>query len=73
VKLAEQAESELVKAAFRFERFFPVLVKLYVGRQLKKYKERGTIYDYKIRSRRVKKHHYVFQVDLSLNKRKGGE
>ncbi|MGA1975548.1 MAG: hypothetical protein ABSG92_07925 [Conexivisphaerales archaeon] len=73
VKLASRAKSGLVRASFRFERFFPRLVKLYMGRQLKKYKERGTISDYRIRAKRVKKYHYVFEVDLFLDPEKGGE
>jgi hypothetical protein len=69
-KLTDRAKSGLVKASFRFERLFPRLVKLYLGRQLKKYKKKGTISDYALKARRIGKYHYYFQVDLFVGTRK---
>jgi hypothetical protein len=40
---------------------------------LKDYKEKGLIEDYKVKSKRRGKYHYIFDVDLFLNIEKGGE
>ncbi len=73
VKLIEEAESELIKASFRLERLFPRLIKLYLGRRLKKYKEQGTLSDYRLKARRIGKYHYFFEADLYVDSRRGGE
>jgi hypothetical protein len=70
--LTDRAKSGLIKASFRFERLFPRLVKFYLGRQLKKYKEKGTISEYKLKARRTGKFHYYFEVDLFADS-KGGD
>jgi len=61
------------KIAFRFEFFFPQFVGYFVGQKLKDYKEKGLIEDYKVKSKRRGKYHYIFDVDLFLNIEKGGE
>ena len=73
MKIADRAKSGLIRASFNFERFFPRLIKFYVGRQLKEYKNRGTLSDYKLKAKRLTKYHYIFELDLFLDSEKGGE
>jgi hypothetical protein len=40
---------------------------------LKDYKEKGWIGDYKVKSKRRGRYHYLFDVDLFLKIEKGGE
>jgi hypothetical protein len=56
-----------VRVAFVFEPFTPRLVSYYVGRTLKKWKQRNLILDYKTRTKRLGKFHYKTQIDLDLN------
>ena len=72
-KLTDRAKSGLIRASFRFERVFPRLVKFYLGRQLKKYKKKGTISDYKLKAKRIRRYHYYFEADLSVNPTSGGD
>jgi hypothetical protein len=59
--------------AFRFEFFFPQFIGLYIKRKLNEYKEKELISDYKVKSWRLTKYHYLFDVDLFLDIKKGGE
>ena len=59
--------SGLVRLAFRFERFFPYAVRLFVNRKLGGYKNAGQITDYQIKAERRGRYHYLFQIDLTLN------
>ena len=59
--------------AFRFEFFFPQFIGLYMKRKLNEYKEKELIADYKLKSWRLAKYHYLFDVDLFLEIKKGGE
>ncbi len=61
------------KIAFRFEFFFPQFIGYYIGQKLKDYKQKGWIEDYKVKSKRKGKYHYLFDVDLFLKIEKGGE
>ena len=42
-------------------------------RKLNEYKEKDLIADYKLKSWRLAKYHYLFDVDLFLDIKKGGE
>jgi len=61
------------KIAFRFEFFFPQFIGYYIGQKLKDYKQQGWIEDYKVKSKRKGKYHYIFDVDMFLKIEKGGE
>ena len=61
------------KIAFRFEFFFPQFIGFYIGQKLKDYKQKGWIEDYKVKSKRKGKYHYLFDMDLFLKIEKGGE
>ena len=61
------------KIAFRFEFFFPRFIGHYIGQKLKEYKQKDWIEDYKVKSKRKGKYHYLFDVDLFLKIDKGGE
>jgi hypothetical protein len=63
----ESLFSSLVRFSFRFERFFPHVVRLFLNRKLGEYKKRGQITDYKVRARRRDRYHYSFQIDLILD------
>jgi len=69
----EQAASAFIRLSFRFERFFPQVIKLFLNRKLKEYKERGLISNYRIQAWRRGKYHYSFIVDLFLDINEGGE
>jgi hypothetical protein len=61
------------KIAFKFEFFFPQFIGYFVGQKLKDYKQKGWIEDYRVKSKRKGKYHYLFDVDLFLKIEKGGE
>jgi len=61
------------KIAFRFEFFLPQFIGFYIGQKLKDYKQKGWIEDYKVKSKRKGKYHYLFDVDMFLKIEKGGE
>ena len=67
------ATSVFTKIAFRFEFFFPQFVGFFIGQKLKEYKEKGLIEEYKVKSKRKGKYHYLFVLDLFLKIEKGGE
>jgi len=57
----------LVRVAFVFEPVTPRLVSYYIGRTMKKWKQRNLILDYKTRTKRLGKFHYKTQIDVNLN------
>jgi hypothetical protein len=59
--------------AFRFEFFFPQFIGFYIKRKLNEYKEKELISDYEVKSWRLAKYHYLFDMDLFLDIKKGGE
>jgi hypothetical protein len=67
MRVIEVLYSGLVRTVFRFERFFPYVVRLFANRKLSEYKAVGRITDYQIRAGRQGKHHYLFQIDLALD------
>ena len=71
--IREYIASLLVKVSFRFERFFPQIIKFFVNRKLEEYKKRGLISDYRVKARRKGRYHYSFIIDLSLDINRGGE
>ncbi len=81
MSLKEAFFSSLIRFSFRFERFFPRFITLFLNRRLKEYKQKGALTDYRVKAKRRGKYHYNFEVDLFLNKsevnrflnKKGGE
>jgi hypothetical protein len=71
--LSEWMTSNLVKFSFKFERFFPQFIRFYLNRKLSEYKQRDILADYDVKARRRGKYHYTFEVDLTLENKKGGE
>lgn len=61
-----------IKIGFRFEIFYPQAIKLFLNRRLKEYKNKGTFTDYKVKTKRIGKYHYLLEMDLFLNNIKGG-
>jgi hypothetical protein len=61
------------KIAFRFEFFFPQFIGYFISQKLKDYKQKDWIEDYKVKSKRKGKYHYLFNVDIFLKIEKGGE
>ena len=71
--IIESSVSVFVKLAFRFEIFFPEVLKFFLNRKLKEYKRKGVITDYEVKAKRKGKYHYFLEVDLFLKDQKGGE
>ena len=69
----ESSISVALKIAFRFEIFYPQAIKLFLNRKLKEYKDKGTLTDYKVKTNRLGKYHYFLEMDLFLDKIKGGD
>lgn len=63
----------LVKLSLKFEILFPRVIKFFINRKLKEYKETGALTDYKVKAKRRGRFHYFFELDLFLNTGKGGE
>ena len=73
MEIRELIISGLIKVSFRFERFFPQFIKLFLNRKLEEYREKGVLTDYKVKTKRRGKYHYSLEVDLYVNVKKGGE
>ena len=71
--LVESTLQVAIKIAFRFEIFYPQAIRLFLTRRLKEYKNKGTVTDYKVKTKRIGKYHYLLEMDLFLNNIKGGE
>ena len=71
--LRERITSGFIKFSFKFERFSPQFIKLFLNRKLKEYKKKGALTDYGVKAKRKGKYHYLFEVDLFLKIEKGGE
>ena len=67
MSLKESLFSSLIRFSFRFERFFPHFIRLFLNRKLGEYKKEGQITDYQVKARRRDRYHYSFQIDLILN------
>lgn len=73
MEIRELIISSFIKVSFRFERFFPQFIKLFLNRRLGEYKDKGVLTEYKVKTKRRGKYHYSFEVDLFVNLKKGGE
>jgi len=71
--IIESSYSVFIKIAYRFEIFYPQAMKYLLNRKLNEYKTKGTITDYKVKTKRMGKFHYILQMDLFLDKIEGGE
>jgi hypothetical protein len=49
-----------------FEPISPRFVSFWLRRRLRKWKDRGLIDDFKVKTRRISKFHYKIEVDLDL-------
>ena len=58
--------SGLINFSFRFERYFPQIIRLFLYRQLVEYREKGFIHHYDVDADWKDKYHYSFQIDLFL-------
>ena len=70
--LVESSYSVFIRIAYRFEIFYPQAMKYFLNRKLNEYKTKGTITDYKVKTKRMGKFHYILEMDLFLDKIKGG-
>jgi hypothetical protein len=57
----------LARFALFFEPISPRFVSFWLRRRLKKWKNRGLIDDYKVKTRRIGKFHYKIEVDFDLS------
>ena len=71
--IIESASLVFMKIAFKFEIFYPQAINYFINRKLKEFKNKGTIADYKVKTSRIGKYHYFLEMDLFLDKIKGGE
>jgi hypothetical protein len=62
--ILSSAESILGKIAFRFEILFPQFAGFFINRKLKEYKYKGLSKEYRVKSKRRGKYHYLFDIDL---------
>jgi hypothetical protein len=68
MSLKEVLFSTLIRVSFRFERFFPYVIRVYINRKLADYQQDGRITDYRVKATRRDRYHYTFQIDLFLDK-----
>jgi hypothetical protein len=68
MSLREFLLSTLIQFSFRFERFFPYIIRRYITRKLDDYQQDGRITDYTVKAARRDRFHYIFQIDLLLDK-----
>jgi hypothetical protein len=52
---------------------YPRAIKFLLNRKLEEYKTKGTLTDYKVKTKRMGKFHYFLEMDLFLDTEKGGE
>lgn len=71
--IISSAISVFAKIAFRFEILFPQFAGFLIGRKLREYKNKGLLAEYRVKSKRRGKYHYLFDVDLFLKIKNGGE
>lgn len=70
----ESASASLVGSAIRvlfrvlfvFEPLAPAAITVLMNRQLRKFKERGAIGDYKTRTKRLGKYHYRIEIETEV-------
>lgn len=65
--------SGLLRIALSIEILFPFYIDVLARRSLGDLRKRGLISNYDVKTRRLKKFHYVVQIDLYKCGKKGGE
>jgi hypothetical protein len=65
--LIESAVRVLLRVAFNFEPLAPTAITVLMNRQLHRFKENGSIGDYKTRTRRLGRFHYRVEVVLDVS------
>lgn len=71
--IIESSYSVLIKIAYKFEIFYPQAIKYLLNRKLNEYKIKGILADYKVKTKRMGRFHYFLEMDLFIDKEKGGE
>jgi len=75
MKMTEESVSEslmdsivrvLLRVAFAFEPLAPTAITVLMNQQLHRFKEAGTIGDYKTHTKRLGKFHYRIEINLGL-------
>lgn len=61
--------SALIRFSFRFERFFPYILRAFIIRKLGEYQRNGMLADYTVRAARRGRHHFAVQIDLYLEEK----
>src|SRR4030066_1133650 len=56
----------LMRVAFVFDPLAPTAITVLMNQQLHRFKETGTIGDYKTHTKRLGKYHYRIEIDLDL-------
>jgi hypothetical protein len=64
--LYESAFRVFTKIAFRFEPLAPTAITFFANQRLSHLRDSGKIGDYKAKTRRLGKFHYIIEVDLGL-------
>jgi hypothetical protein len=64
--LVESAVRVLLRVVFVFEPLAPTAITVLMNRQLRGFKERGSIGNYKTKTKRLGKFHYRIEVNLDL-------
>lgn len=64
--LISSATRVLLRIAFAFEPLAPAAITVLMNQQMHRYKETGAIGDYKTRTKRLAKYHYITEIDLDL-------
>ena len=64
--LIESAFRVLLRVIFVFEPLAPTAITILMNQQLHRFKEAGSIGDYKTKTKRLGKFHYRIEIDLTL-------
>ena len=67
MSLKEILYTSLIRFSFRFERFFPYIIRDFLNRTLSTYRDDGKITDYLVRAGRRGRYHYTIPIDLTLD------
>ncbi|HMK95804.1 MAG TPA: hypothetical protein VK536_10455 [Candidatus Limnocylindrales bacterium] len=64
--LVESAIRVLIRVVFAFEPLAPTAITLFVNQQLHRFKDAGSIENYKTKTKRLGKFHYLIEIDFDL-------
>jgi len=64
--LVESALRVLLRVVFVFEPLAPTAITILMNQQLHRFKEAGSIRNYKAKTKRLGKYHYRIEIDLDL-------